>query len=500
MYAHLATHQLGPRTCQHVELNSLLVKLNCVHENSDYPSLVNHRIVRKLGSLIGELVDMGILKQGSMRTVVWPPWTHAWTLPTWTGDIGPPSVVPGEEHQELEVPKASVAAVDDDMMSWVQTETSSWGPPYQRPPSVLQMSSGLSTSTFAPTFRAPAPPQSSRGTNRPSGGLSTSTFEPTLRLPSTPPPTQPHRSTSSPSSGLSTSTFAPTLRLPISPEHPPQPPSSGLSTSTFRPTLQLPSPKRGIAASRFNSHPAPDVHDERSTIHPSESASVAHHSRRRLAYRTGDSSGVGQWLRKQSPPVPARPQPPPPPPPPTRPDPPPPRTPPHTPSQAVPVGTLPSPPETPRLKVPLPENHGDTARFDQLEVSRERADGLIASVKEIQLAMISQRESDIMGILESIQRAILTGRRMDSVSPLVQQLNSLCREQACEVQQPGQGRQELSDRLREAQLGVAELRDALTVGNDDAVVRVEGLGEGKGGTGDVHLLTQQLDCLVMTGS
>ncbi|KAJ0333678.1 hypothetical protein COL922a_010723 [Colletotrichum nupharicola] len=126
MYAHLATHQLGPRTCQHVELNRLLVKLNCVHENSDYPSLVNHRIVRKLGTLIGELVDMGILKQGSMRTVVWPPWTHAWTLPTWTGDIGPPSVVPGEEHQELEVPKASVAAVDDDMMSWVQTETSSW--------------------------------------------------------------------------------------------------------------------------------------------------------------------------------------------------------------------------------------------------------------------------------------------------------------------------------------------------------------------------------------
>ncbi|KAF0320994.1 hypothetical protein GQ607_011752 [Colletotrichum asianum] len=468
MYAHLATHKLDPRTCQHDGMNSLLAKLNCIHENSDYPSLVNPRIVRKLRSLISELVDMGILKQGRMRTVVWPQWTHAWTLPSWTGDIGPPSVVPGEEYEQLEVPKAPVAAGDDDVMSWVQTETSSWGPPYQRPPSALQMSSGLSTSTFAPTFRVPAPSESSRGTNLSSSGLSTSTFEPTLRLPSAPPTAQPHRSTIS-SSGLSASTFAPTLRLPSSPEH--APPSSGVSTSTFRPSLQLPSPKRGIAASRFNSHPAPDLHDGRSSIHPSESASVAHTSRRRLAHGISDSGGP--------------PPPPPPPPTPTRPDPP--------------------PPQTPRPKVPLPEGHGDTAHSDQLEASRERLDGLIARVKEIQLVMISERESDMISILESIQRAIVTGQRMDSVAPLVQELDSLCRGQACEVQQPGQDRQdrqELSDRLREAQLGVTELRAALAVGDSDVIVRVEGLGleEGKNGTADVHLLTQQLDHLVMTGS
>ncbi|KAJ0350575.1 hypothetical protein COL154_013250 [Colletotrichum chrysophilum] len=502
MYAHLATHKLDSRTCQHDGMNSLLAKLNCIHENSDYPSLVNPRIVRKLRSLIGELVDMGILKQGRMRTVVWPSWTHAWTLPSWTGDIGPPSVVPVEEHEQLEVPKAPVAAGDDDVMSWVQTETSSWGSPYQRPPSALQMSSGLSTSTFALTFRVPAPAQSSRGTNLSSSGLSTSTFEPTLRLPSAPPTAQPHKSTIS-SSGLSASTFAPTLRLLSSPEH--ALPSSGVSTSTFRPTLQLPSPKRGIAASRFNSHPTLDLHDGRSSIHPSESASVAHTSRRRLAHGTSDSGGVGQWLRRQSPLVPARPQPPPPPPPPTRPDPPSPHTPPRTPSQTVPVGALPSPPETPRPKVSQLEDHGDTAHSDQLEASRERLDGLIASVKEIQLVMISERESDMVSILESIQRAIFMGQRMDSVAPLVQELDSLCRGQACEVQRPGQDRhdrQELSHRLREAQLGVTELRAALAVGNGDVIVRVEGLGleEGKNGTADVHLLTQQLDHLVMTGS
>ncbi|KAI8303638.1 hypothetical protein K4K61_006873 [Colletotrichum sp. SAR11_59] len=289
MYAHLATHKLDPRTCQHDGMNSLLAKLNCIHENSDYPSLVNPRIVRKLRSLISELVDMGILKQGRMRTVVWPQWTHAWTLPSWTGDIGPPSVVPGEEYGQLEIPKAPVAAGDDDVMSWT-----------------------------------------------------------------------------------------------------------------------------------------------------------------------------------------------------------------------VPVGALPSPPETPRPKVPLPEGHGDTAHSDQLEASRERLDGLIARAKEIQLVMISERESDMISILESIQRAIVTGQRMDSVAPLVQELDSLCRGQACEVQQPGQARQdrqELSHRLREAQLGVTELRAALAVGDGDVIVRVEGLGleEGKNGTADVHLLTQQLDHLVMTG-
>ncbi|KAI8303313.1 hypothetical protein K4K59_013298 [Colletotrichum sp. SAR11_240] len=273
MYAHLATHKLSPRTCQHVGLNSLLAKLNCIHENSDYPSLVNPRIVRKLGSLIGELVDTGVLKQGSMRTVVWPQWTDAWTLPSWTGDIGPPSAVSGGEHEQLEVSKAPVAAGDDDVMSWVS----------------------------------------------------------------------------------------------------------------------------------------------------------------------------------------------------------------------------------------LPEDHGDTAHSDQLEASRERLDGLIASVKEIQLVMISERESDMISILESIQRAIVTGQRMYSVAPLVQELDSLCRGQACVVQQPGQDRhdrQELSHRLREAQLGVTELRAALAVGDGDVVVRVEGLGleEGKNGTADVHLLTQQLDHLVMTGA
>ncbi|KAI8248967.1 hypothetical protein K4K53_000415 [Colletotrichum sp. SAR 10_77] len=274
MYAHLATHKLDSRTCQHVGLNSLLAKLNCIHEDSDYPSLVNPRIVRKLGSLISELVDMGILKQGSSkRTVVWPQWTDAWTLTSWTGDIGPPSVVPGEEQEQLELLKAPVAAGDDDVMSWV----------------------------------------------------------------------------------------------------------------------------------------------------------------------------------------------------------------------------------------PLPKDHGDTAHSDQLEASRERLDGLIASVKEIQLVMISERESDMVSILESIQRAIVTGQQMHSAAPLVQGLDSLCRGQACEVQQPGQDRhdrQELSHRLREAQLGVTELRAALAVGDGDVIVRVEGLGleEGKNGTADVHLLTQQLDHLVMTGS
>ncbi|KAI8257129.1 hypothetical protein K4K58_004455 [Colletotrichum sp. SAR11_239] len=271
MYAHLATHKLDSRTCQHVGLNSLLAKLNCIHENSDYPSLVNPRIVRKLGSLIRELVNMGILKKGSKRTVVWPQWTDAWTLASWTGDIGPPSVVPGEEQEQLEVLKAPVAAGDDDVMSWV----------------------------------------------------------------------------------------------------------------------------------------------------------------------------------------------------------------------------------------PLPKDHGDTAHSDQLEASRERLDGLIASVKEIQLVMISERESDMISILESIQRAIVTGQRMHSVAPLVQGLDSLCRGQACEVQQPGQDRhdrQELSHRLREAQLGVTELRDTLAVGDGDVEVSLEGLGEGKNGSADVHLLTQQLDHLVMTGS
>ncbi|KAH0422489.1 hypothetical protein CcaCcLH18_12797 [Colletotrichum camelliae] len=490
MYAHLATHKLGPRTCQHIELNSLLTKLNCIHENSDYPALVNPRIVRKLCSLIDELVKINILKQGSMRTVVWPSWTHAWTLPSWTGDITPPA-------QQPEVSKASVAARDDDAMSVIYTETSSWGPQYQRPPSALQMSSGLSTSTFAPTFRAPVPPQSSSATNRSSSGLSTSTFEPTLRVPSTPPPAQPHKSMNSLSSGLSASTFAPTLHLPSFPDHPP--PSSGMSTSTFMPTLQVPSPKRGIAASRFNSHPAPDLHDGRSSIHPSESASVAHLSRRRLAHGTGGSSGVRQWLGKQL--VPAKPPPPPPPsPPPTRPDPPPPpRTPPRPPSQAAPVGSLPSPPETPRPKASLPEDSGTTAHLDQLEASREHLDSLIASIKEIQLAMVSEREFGMIILLGSIQHAIITGQQVDSVSPLVQELDSLCRGQACEVQQPGQGGQELLDRLREAQLGVAELRDALAVGDGDVVVRIEGVGEGKGGTGDIHVLTQHLDCLVMNG-
>ncbi|WYZ35355.1 hypothetical protein EsH8_X_000002 [Colletotrichum jinshuiense] len=310
-------------------------------------------------------------------------------------------------------------------------ETSFWGPQYQRASSPLQLSGGLSTSTFAPTFQAPALPQSSRGTNRPSSGFSTSTYKPTLRVPSTPPPARPSKSakrTSSPSSSLSASTFVPMLHLPAPKHHPP---SSGLSTSTFWPTLQLPSPKRGIAASRFNSHPAPELYDGRASIHPSESASVVHLSRRRLAHSTGGSSGVRQWLVKNSPLVPTRSPPPlpPPPPPSTRPDSPPSRT----TSQAAPVGALPCPPESPLPRELPPRYNGNTAHFDQLEASRDRLDGLIASIIEIQLAIISKRELSMINVLGSIQRAIVTGQRMNSVQPLVQELDSLYRVQACEM-------------------------------------------------------------------
>lgn len=301
MYAHLAARRPNLQTCQTVGLDTLLRKLNCVHDGSSYSALVNPRVQRKLRSLMGQLIDhQTLIRHDDGRSITWPEWTRAWALPGWSGDI----------HK----PPGGVAVIDltddaDPVAPVLSADVTSWGPRLQTshfaPAPCL--SSGELTTTHAPTFvqapsRGPGRSRSSgastttyeptlilRGASGQSSGASTTTYEPTLVLHE--PPAN-HGRDPTVLTSMSTTTYEPTFIQPPGPSQGVSLPSSGLSTSSYNPTLVMSAAPvlsgstsltaaafshRGLAASRFN----PERDAEAHSIHPSESASVAHLSSRR---------------------------------------------------------------------------------------------------------------------------------------------------------------------------------------------------------------------------